>query len=83
MGALDFELIDVQDVRQLLVPAEVGHLDEALASRLHLLEPDNPIELGSFHAFSWVGHMGSQASVAMPAGGASVPLHVPRIVRGR
>lgn len=52
MGALDFELIDVEDVRQLLVPAEVGHPDEALAQRLHLLGPDNPIELGSFHAFA-------------------------------
>ena len=52
MGALDFELIDVEDVRQLLVPAELGHLDEALARHLHLLGPDNPVKLRSFHAFA-------------------------------
>lgn len=52
MGALDFELIDVEDVRQLLLPAEAGQLGEDLASRLHLLGPDKPIELGHFHSFA-------------------------------
>jgi hypothetical protein len=50
MGALDFRLIDIDDVRQ-LATSEVANLDGVLASRVHLLGPDNPIELGSFHAF--------------------------------
>lgn len=52
MGALDFEVIDIDDVRQFGLMTDLGDFDSTLRDRVNGLREDNPIELGSFHAYS-------------------------------
>jgi hypothetical protein len=52
MGALEFRLIGLEDIRQLVRPSDVDALDDVLRDRLGTLTEENPIEVGSFHAFS-------------------------------
>jgi hypothetical protein len=52
MGALDFELIDLEEVRQLRSSSDIAGLDEVLRDRVDMLHDGNPVEFGSFHAFS-------------------------------
>jgi hypothetical protein len=52
MGALDFELIVLEDVRQLRSSADIAGIDDVLRDRVSMLHEGNPVECGSFHAFS-------------------------------
>jgi hypothetical protein len=52
MGALDFNLVDLQDIRQLRSEAENNELDAVLRDRANALRESNPVEFGSFHAYS-------------------------------
>lgn len=52
MGALDFEVIEVEDVRRFGLMTDLVDFDSTLRDRVNALHEDNPIELGSFHAFT-------------------------------
>jgi hypothetical protein len=51
MGALDFELIDLEEVLPLHSSSDIASLDEVLRDRLDMLHKGNPVEFGSFHTF--------------------------------
>ena len=51
MNALEFDLIHLEDVRQLRSHLDAANLDSVLRDRLKTLRDDNPVEVGSFHAF--------------------------------
>jgi hypothetical protein len=52
MSALDFEVVEVDDVRQICLMTDLVDFDDSLRNRVNALHADNPIELGSFRAFS-------------------------------
>jgi hypothetical protein len=52
MGALDFEVVELDEVRQLRSPSDIAGLETVLRDRVNMLHEGNPIEIGSFHAFS-------------------------------
>jgi hypothetical protein len=52
MEALGFELIHLEEIRQLRSSSEVSDLDDVLRDRVNMLHAGNPVEFGSFHAFS-------------------------------
>jgi ribonuclease PH len=52
INALGFELVELDEVQQLESPTDVENLDEKLHERLDVLHEDNPVEFGSFHAFT-------------------------------
>jgi hypothetical protein len=52
MAALEFEVINLAEVRQLQSSSDLAGLDELLRERVKALHAGNPIEFGSFHAFS-------------------------------
>ena len=52
MAALEFELLDLAEVQQLQSSSDFAALDEVLRERVKSLHVGNPIEFGSFHAFS-------------------------------
>ena len=52
MTALEFDLVELAEVRQLKSSSDVAGLDAALRERVNTLHAGNPIEFGSFHAFS-------------------------------
>jgi hypothetical protein len=52
MAALEFDVVDLAEVRQLKSSSDVAGLDEVLRERVKTLHAGNPIEFGSFHAFS-------------------------------
>lgn len=51
MCALDFELINIDDVRELSLDANLADFDSTLRERLHALHDGNPVEFGNFHAY--------------------------------
>ena len=51
MNALDFQVIVLEDVRQLGSTSDVDALDEVLRDRLSTLHKGNPVEFGGFHSF--------------------------------
>ena len=52
LGALDFEVVEVDEVRRFGLMADLGDFDSTLRDRVNGLREDNPIELGSLHAYS-------------------------------
>lgn len=52
MAALEFEVVDLAEVHQLQSSSDFAGLDEVLRERVKTLHVGNPIEFGSFHAFS-------------------------------
>lgn len=52
MGALEFELIDLEEVRQLRSPSDIVGFEDIMRDRMALLSEENPIEFGSFHSYS-------------------------------
>jgi hypothetical protein len=53
MEALNFELIDLEEVRRLHSSSDIASLDELLRDLVNMLHKGNhPVEFGSFHAFS-------------------------------
>ena len=50
--ALDFELVDVDDLRQFNSTKDLAGFDAALRERVSTLHKGNPIEFGAFHSFS-------------------------------
>jgi hypothetical protein len=52
MSAMDFDLIDLDDFAEVAMPLKSSKFDPVLAERIGTLSPSNPIEVGTFHAFS-------------------------------
>lgn len=51
LSAMDFDLIDLEDVEQVRSIEQLGDADPILCERFATLRSDNPIELGTFHSF--------------------------------
>ena len=52
MNSLEFDLVGLENVKQLRSPRDARDLDPVLRERLEALRDDNPVEVGNFHAFS-------------------------------
>jgi hypothetical protein len=52
MQALDFELVFIEEIRPITDEIDVAKFDETLRLRISELHEGNPVEIGSFHAFS-------------------------------
>lgn len=50
-SAMNFDLIDLEDIEQVRSIEQLGAADPVLRERFAALRIDNPIEVGTFHTF--------------------------------
>ena len=50
-SAMDFDLINLEDIEQVHSVEQLQHADPVLTERFTALRSDNPIEVGTFHSF--------------------------------